>query len=452
MWHKLYKTSDSRPTLTLIALWVFVLLVRLIVAGVILYPEREDRALNTDQWGRIAKNLVDGYGYVGGQGHVKPEDARPNSERGPAPVFFLAGLFWLFGYKLWVVMIANWLCDVGTAYLLYRMARELFPNRPYVAYMSILLWALYIPEITITNKTYSEPLFTLLLSGHIWTILKLQQRLSWPIAILSGVLLGAASLARGIMLLFLSVVWLSLLLAKGLNRRMFDWQWLKKAVPIGVVLSAAFGLTLLPWYGRNYLAFNAFIPTGTTLGGRMLLAQNINLNTENYVVPYIREYRGRLAVKVEEELQARGETLAGKSLIERDRIYQQLALERIKAHPGRYLIVSGCRFLRLWFNLGFGVKPSTASYLVMIANGIFLGLFIAAFIWFGGNWLPKSMPVLSVIIYTVIIHVPFHAQVRFIFPVMPYVIVFGSYPLIRVIERVGLFSIVQRCKIISNRG
>ena len=436
MWYKLYKTSDSRPTLTLVTLLVFVLLVRLIVAGVILYPERGDRALNTDQWGRIAKHLVDGYGYVGGHGHENPETAGPNSERGPVPVFFLAGLFWLFGYKLWVVMIANWLCDVGTAYLLYRMARELFPNRPYVAYMSILLWALYIPEITKSNRPYSEPLFTLLVAGHVWTILKLQQRLSFPMAILSGVLLGAASLARGIMLLFLSVVWLSLLLAKGLNRRMFDWQWLKKVVPIGVVLSAAFGLTLLPWYVRNYLVFDAFIPTGTTLGGRMLLTNNINLNTENYVIPHVGHNR-TLADRAEEELQARGETLAGKSLIERDRIYQQLALERIKAHPGRYLIVSGCRFLRLWFNVGFGVKPSMASYMVMIANGILLGLFIAAFIGFRGSWLQRSTPIVGLIIYNNIIWVPFSAQVRYIFPVMPYVIMFASYTLTRLIEGVN---------------
>jgi len=434
MLYSFYNFIDSRPRLTLTGLLVLVLLVRLIVAGVIFYPEKEHRALNTDQWGGIAKNIIDGYGYVGGQGHVKPEDAKPNSERGPIPVFFLAALFYLFGYKLWVVMIANWLCDVGTAYLIYRIAREVFPNHLYVAYISILLWALYVPEITITNRTYSEPLFTLLVAGHIWTVIKLRQNMSWPMGILSGILLGLSALSRGIMLLFLPVVWVLLLSAKGLNRQMIDIKWLKKLIPICLLISVTFGVMLIPWLIGNYLVFNALSPAGT-LASYGLLRNTIYFNTGKYNA--VAPARGNLAAMVEKELQARGETLRGKTVAEVDQIYWQLAFERIKAHPEKYLISLGFHFTRLWFNIGFGAKPSTASYMVMLANGILLVLLFCAFIWFRGPWVHISIPIVGLIIYNVSVWIPFGCQVRYIFPVIPYVILFASFALIELFKPLG---------------
>lgn len=431
MLNRIHKTIVDHQRFFLFVLLVFVFLVRLVVAGVILYPDRVDRALNTDQWGGIAKNIVDGYGYVGTIGHIKPEDAKPNSERGPVPVFFLAGLFWIFGYKLWVVMIANWMCDVGTAYILYRIAKILFPDRIYVPCLCILLWALYIPEITITNKTFAEPLYTLLLACHIWTILKLQQKLSWQIAILSGMLLAAAALSRPAILLFLPVVWGLLLLSKTSHMGVFDWRQLKRTVFIGVVLTCAFCVTLLPWAIRNYYVFDKFMVSGS-LAGYNLIRENYFLNTERYVHRLMT--RSEIDENIEKELRERGETLKGKSPIEKDLIFRQIAIDRIKAHPGRYLIVCGYRFLRLWFNVGFGVKPSIESYMVMTANGILLCLFVAAFFGFKEGWFRKSIPLLSVIFYTTMIHVPLTAQVRYIFPVMPYVLLFGTYSLIRLIE------------------
>lgn len=435
---KHWRLINSRPVATVVTLLIFVFVVRLIVAGFIIPPQPGwENAKKADRWGEIARNLVEGYGYsypyLGGEN--PPEEGGLTAYRTPVPVLFFAGLYWLFGYKLWPIIISNWLFDAATAYILYRIARELLPKRPLVAYLTIIFWALYIPAIFYTNQALSEPIFTFLLSCHIWTILKLQQKPTWSMAILSGVLLGAASLTRPILLAFIPIVWLLLLLSKGIGKQIFDFKWLIKIVPVAVVLTGAFGLTLLPWIARNYLVFNAFIPA-THSAGNNLVWDHYYLDTDDY----LRQLRPQRVIwaTLEKDLQAQGETLVGKSPLELDNVKKEVALEKIKAYPDRYLILSGYRFLRLWFNVGYGVSPSTISLMIMVANGIFLSLAIASLVWFRGEWVQKSLPVLIIPVYITLIHVPLHAQIRYIFPAMPFVMMIASYTLIRIIE--GLSS------------
>lgn len=433
MWHKIHQKITSHPTAMLISLLVFVFVVRLILAGLILPLQfTEDRSLKFDRWGEIARNVAEGYGYVFPyQGEENAREGAPNARRGPAPVFFLTAIFWLFGYKLWPVMIANWLVDVGIAYLLYLIAKEIFPKRLYVAYLAIFLWAIYVPEIYFTNLALSEPIFAILWAAHIWTVLKLQKKFSWQTAALSGFLLGLATLARPITLGFLPLVWLFLLIAKGINRNIFDFAWLKNVVTTAIILTGAFVLTIVPWTVRNYIVFNEFIPVSASLG-ITLMWDHYYLDDDDFVRQINPEQEIRAAV--EKDLQLEKDSLLELSPTAADNVYRDFALEKIKAHPGRYLIVSGFRFLRLWFNIGYGEPPSTASYIVMIINSIFLGLAIAGFTWFRGDWVQKSIPILGVIAFNVLVHVFIIALIRYIMPVMPYVLMFSAYALVRAVE------------------
>ena len=83
-----------------------------------------DTFLNTlDNWGqqilnyfnrRTSQGFVEGYGYV-----YYTDPPEPSARRGPVPVLWFAGIFFLFGYKVWPIVIGNWLLNVDTVTVLF---------------------------------------------------------------------------------------------------------------------------------------------------------------------------------------------------------------------------------------------------------------------------------------------------------------------------------------------
>jgi 4-amino-4-deoxy-L-arabinose transferase-like glycosyltransferase len=420
--------SNSRQVLLVLLLTVF--LTRLVIAGFILYPKNPEKALHADRWGSIALNIVDGNGYVypydDNDGTI---ERKPNAQRGPIPVYLLAGLFLVFGQNLWIVMLANWLCDIGVAYLLYRIARYVFKDDVRVAYVSILFWAFYIPEITITTKPFSEPIFTLLLAGFTLTMLQLQIRISTKMLVVSAILLAAATLSRPVTLAFPPIFCLILLLSKGINRDILEVHWLKKILKFSVVFTIVFCVGISPWVIRNYLVFEKFIPT-STLAGYNLIKDHYYLDSEDF----LRELGSRrlLESSVERELHTRGETLRDKSEAERDLIYRGLAFEKIKAYPQRYIVVSGDRILRFFLSVTMREKPSLKQIAVMTLNAFLIFFAIISFFISHDNWLFRGFSIWVLIGYFMLTHIWIHANVQYCFPIIPYIIMFASNSIVSI--------------------
>jgi hypothetical protein len=104
-------------------------------------------------------------------------------------------------------------------------------------------------------------------------------------------------------------------------------------------------------------------------------------------------------------------------------IYRGQGLEIIRHHPRKYLLLSGYRFLPLWFGWGYlhayGVHPRLADYLVMIEQALFLLLGIVGLIRLGGKALPLGASVGAVCFA----HMAVIGQLRFLVPVMPLVMI-----------------------------
>jgi hypothetical protein len=123
---------------------------------------------------------------------------------------------------------------------------------------------------------------------------------------------------------------------------------------------------------------------------------------------------------------------------EMDHIYQQEALQIIKDHPGRYMLLSLYRFIPLWTNLAVrdeDMRFNKLFYVVGMENIILLTLGIAAALRGGGTQRRFLWPIIGLVAYFTLIHMLVNAKMRYIVPVMPYVMLCAAAQCIYLVTR-----------------
>jgi 4-amino-4-deoxy-L-arabinose transferase-like glycosyltransferase len=333
------------------------------------------------------------------------------------------------GDSLWSIVIAQWLVDAGTAIVLFFIAYELFQDRR-VAMIASSLFALYGSGLVYSLRGWSEPVFTLVLAGFTWSLLRaLRQPSPWRFALCGG-LLGLTVLARPYMQFYPLVV--LLLLWWGLAR---PWY---QVLGRFAAFCGIFAAVLLPWIVRNYLVFQTVIP-GSSHSGVPLYQGNFTLDqphylryrTVKYSYPALRQVlEARFGPAPEyPELYSYAEA-KGLNEYEVDRIAFQEAVKIIRAFPGRYVIASLVRCVRFWFGNRFvGLAMEGGSlwgYLVAAANGTLLGLAAVGTVCFRGAWRRAAVPLLALLAYTTLVYALTLALARYSVPIMLYVMVLAA--------------------------
>jgi hypothetical protein len=447
-----------------------VLLVRALIF--LIDTTQVDVPFDIDRWLETARNIVAGHGYsLSSLGYDEPV---PTALRGPTVVYFFATVLWMFGDHMGSILMAQWLVDAATSVVLFFIALEIFRDRR-VAFMASLLYAFYLPGLIFTFRGYSEPVFTLTLAGFSLSLLLARRRPAlWRFA-LSGGLLGLATLARPIMQFFPMV--LGVLLWWEL-----DYQW-RRALRSFAALALAFAAVLAPWVIRNYRVFGAFIPAATHSGGPFL-ESNFALDQPDYLKQRSSEQAALTLRKILEarfgpasnlESDSRATVRNCESAVERElakkrppllrsercveefkvnkvakahglnefelsRIAFQETLQVVRAHPGRYVLVSIVRFFRLWFHHRFvqfvilgGKLPRAWS--VAALNAVLLGLALTGFLCFRGPWIRSAVCLMVLLAYVSAMYAAAQAVGRYSAPLMPYVMVFSAHALVQLFAR-----------------
>lgn len=203
--------------------------------------------VDAQAYDQIAQNLVMGNGFK----EVASQPYKFDTaiiRAGPGYEFFLYGLYTLFGHHYEVVWFVQAVLHALTAYLIFKIARLLFPEQRGAAFIASLLIAFSPDLVEIGAMLMTETLYLFLTVLVLYLFVKLFKKPdNTGLAIALGAVLGLALLTRPPLIFFIPVVWWVLLSQKKYKSALF--------------FTISCGLVLVPWTIRNYLLYHQIITT-----------------------------------------------------------------------------------------------------------------------------------------------------------------------------------------------
>ena len=292
-----------------------------------------------DSYEEIAMNLLKGNGYSwpnnDAYAHKRRKDwpEQPTALRAPVYPLFLYQVYQITGANRMLALLLQAVFDTVTCFLIYLIAQRLFADHV-ICLLSSLLWSFYLPGILITKRFYSEPIFTLLLSGAVLLMMKAYENGQNRYFAFAGIGFGLSSLCRPVVLLF-PLIWFVFFLFKKKNLKGFQ---------NGLLMFLAYALTLTPWVLRNNQHFDQFIP-GSTRGGYSLFSGNATLGDNNFY-RYLDSWDVDKIVEKELSEELTDPRLRFEGLIDDALLNKSFKL--IYGYPLRYLALCLNRFFLLW--------------------------------------------------------------------------------------------------------
>lgn len=393
----------------LIFVFVLALLLRLTWILIISNESYSDWKWYSDN----ARNLIlhGQYGY--------PE---PTAYRAPGYTIFLAGIYKIFGFKEVAGQVANGLLNSLNCILLYFIGKKV---SRLVGKISSIMLALYPTHILISSYLCSDVLYTTVLlivvlyfSGFIKSDFLSTGK------IVAGLFLALGSLyIRPLLLLFFLPLIYFL-------RRQGEVPY-RKIGKYLLIYAGLFCLIIAPWWIRNYVVFDRFIPYTTELD-HAILTQAIYV--DGMMVAYELDEQGLTELESHAEMRKMGIeymirnpwTFIKRKIIQAGPfVYpdQDYIVSYQFNPPNRF---SQCRYKNIIKN--FTEYIAMAGYCVMLIL-FFLGIYIYR------RERPAAAFSLIMIIYiTLFTVVGVYGHPRMRFPIEPLMILFAALPVGRVCE------------------
>jgi len=308
----------------------------------------------------------------------------------PLPAAFFA----LLGPNLMLIRIVQAFAIPLQAWLVNDIGRRAFDPR--VGLLAGCATALYPYFLYFQGLALSETLFTTALLGFVASLLRLDgsaKRTSISIG------LGALSTYIKASLTFLP----PFLLLPFVRPRV---------AVIGLVVYLA---CLAPWWIRNYVILDAFVPFSTTASMNLYVGNN----------PHTVTAHGDWNVDADPADLVRINAIPGE--VAQSRAYSLAAENFIAAHPGRFLQLCVMRLGAFW-----AIVPNAAAYrsgLFMWVAALTTGpMLVMAVVGVAGTrwtW-RRLMPLYVLIAYFTALHTLTIASLRYRLPIEPYLILFAS--------------------------
>jgi 4-amino-4-deoxy-L-arabinose transferase-like glycosyltransferase len=329
-------------------LLILFLFARISVVRVIyVHPERALFAYDTRYYLELAHNLLaDGT-------FEAPSYPEQSLVRTPGYAAFLAVIFKLFGDAPYIVVLIQLLITIGTCGLVYAIGKCLGGNKAglvagwvYAINPNSFFWGM-----TILSGT----LFSFLLTFASYHFLRFIQKSRGHNLVLSGALLGLATLVRpvGLLVIFIWVLLLTIwqFRSTGQKRAML--------VHVGLFTVASTAL-ILPWFIRNYVKHGEF--TLGTSGSVTFDAYHLAATLASAKDISIEDARYEIAV-AEDQVAFRKQILVDYPLI----FIQEQAYGTAKTVMG---IEHG-----FWMQMFWGRMPESSGVLVNLLRGDIRGFF-----------------------------------------------------------------------------
>ncbi len=194
--------------------------------------------------------------------------------RTPGYNLFIVFFYYLFGVRIWVVLLAQNLLDVGITIMTFFLARMLFKSK-LVSLVAALLYAVnwLTPLYAISLLSEIPCTFVFVLSMIIFVHAFQKDKPPFLYIILSAFLLALATFIRPLFQYFIVILMFLLLLQKQ--------QLYRKLINM-VTVFLVFATVLSPWQFRNLIRFGRYSLT-TTFNGTLCyyVAATLKANVEN---------------------------------------------------------------------------------------------------------------------------------------------------------------------------
>ncbi len=395
-----YNEINKNKILILSIIFMIALTLRLI--SVVLFPQF---AWDSGEYTSLAHNILANQNFT--------FDGRmPVDSRAPLYPAFIAGIYYFAGESNFAVRIIQSLIDTITCFYIYFIAL-VFWESILVAIIAALIASLYPSLIGSTTFILSETLSVHLLTGSILSFIYALKIKKYRYFLLSGIILGLATLCRPVTFLYPFI--LALIFApfsyknKNLMRGLF-------------VFVICFVLTLLPWILRNAYHFKRFIPVSSNVGGNLWIGSYEPWNGSYH--PDIMKIRSDIGSKL-----YKGKI--GHFYV--DDHLKRDALERIIKDPLVYLKLCVKKTLQFWGRIPGEIaildgRPFI-KLLIYLHHYSMLILFITGVIMIIHAHRINLMHIvpLSLIVYVTGIHAALVALPRYRIPIIPMLIIFISY-------------------------
>ena len=371
----------------------------------VLNPIRDHWGFGWEE-GRIARSLAAGKGFS------SPLFGKTGPTSWTAPIYplLVAGVFKTCGTytkrAAWTILGLNSLFSALTCFPIYFVAKRCFGPR--AALWAGWLWVFFPFSIYYAaGYVWGFCLDTLMMALVLWCTLAMEQRDGLGAWGSYGLLWGVAALTNPVILSTLPFLFGWLYFRRGAQLR-----WPSEFVTAALLL----GFTVAPWFVRNYIVFDRFIPFRGTFW--MVFWEGNTGDTSDLFPDWTNPAHNETEM---EEYRSRGEMgyVAEK---------KSLSLEFLRDHPGLYLRLTAKRFVYIWtgswslrpdylagepfafWNIGF----STILLILMLA-GIRRALYIEPM---------NTIPLLAVLVCYPLVYYVAHAATEYRHPIDPIVIIF----------------------------
>lgn len=376
----------------------------------------------------------------------------PSMHREPVYPFFISVIFFIFGNEFFAVQLTQVVIFILICILVGLLANEVFNAE--ISRYSLFITAFCPTLISYPAFLYSEILAVFLILLSIFSLTKAIKKQSLLWYCISGFTLGISALCKAIMFPFFGVVLLSLfyLLKNEVSR---------KKLQLLLSFSLCFAIIVSPWIVRNYLVFNK--AEISLRGGKVLLtrAQKLDYGTEEIVKHIVFSFSETLGDMIYKNPNRKrisdvylGDSLKldeywlelekkGIDAVEIDNIFYHEALQKIKNHPFKYIILTPLESIKM---MSFIYLPSlNQPYILDNKNSnIFLKLLIFSFkglmrllsyitiimfllgIYYKRNDWKSWIFLLLIVLYINLVHSLTFGDGRYATPIIPYYLIFTA--------------------------
>ncbi len=323
-----------------------------------------------------------------------------------------AGDIFGWGRSIFSVKMMNGMFGAVTVLLLYLLASRMFDRR--VAVVAGMLEATFPSQVYYTGAILSEPEFTMLFVAALLVLLwKPWTRggMACPQLLSAGLLLGAGTMVRGILVIFplvLLAVWLYYLHSK------------KRALLQALTVFVGISVFVVPWSMRNTIVFGELTGPSTNLGDDLCIG-NFNRSRGKFTLEgkCFDGYEGLSPQETE---------------LERNKQGLRIALQDVITHPARMPELIGQKAYWLFYqdddglsaSMDFGNNVFMSGYrrevLSFAANAIYYATaavtILGALAFVCSRDLRRLFVLLSML-YVLAMPLVFFGNQRFHFPAIP---------------------------------